>query len=703
MKPFSELTEQYLLDLDMPTINTNKKITYINMECAFDIETTSTTYNDEKVAFSYIWMLGLGLGNDIFYGRTWKDLLTTLQTVQRVLGLHDERRLVIYVHNLGYEFQFMRKYFTWTSVFAIDERKPIKALCSLGIEFRDSYILSGYSLENTAKNLTQFKVKKMVGDLDYSLIRTPKTPLTAVEMGYCENDIVVVLAYIKEQIMLSGCINRIPLTNTGRVRSYVRNNCYYDNTNHRKSSKGKYIRYRKVMNDLTLTPETYTQLKTCFMGGFTHSNPEHTNKVHRNVASIDLTSSYPSVMLAEKYPMSRPKELNVTSVDELEQYMGNYCIMFDIKLDNVVNTLGYESYISESKCRNLIGAVVNNGRVFEAESLTMTITDVDFNIISKVYKWEKIAIKNVYGFMKNYLPKPIVESILNLYQDKTTLKGVEGKEVEYLLSKGMLNSVYGMCVTDVVKDNSVYESNEWGVEAVDVVEKITEYNDSKNRFLYYAWGIWVTAYARRNLWTGILAMGSDYIYSDTDSIKTLNYEKHSKYVDWYNKNVHGKLLSMCDHYSLDPELLTPKTRDGIPKPMGVWEFEGNYDMFKTLGAKRYMVLENGKYQLTVAGLSKKNGMDYIIESNDNDAEKIFNAFNDQLYIPADKTGKMTHTYIDDEMKMAITDYLGNTEIVTSKSAIHLEACDFTLSISDQYKQFLRNLSKGYIYKGVKHV
>ena len=148
MKPFSELTEQYLLDLDMPTINTNKQITYINMECAFDIETTSTTYNDEKVAFAYIWMLGLGLGNDIFYGRNWKDLLTTLQLVQRVLGLHDERRLVIYVHNLGYEFQFMRKYFTWTSVFAVDERKPIKALCSLGIEFRDSYILSGYSLEN---------------------------------------------------------------------------------------------------------------------------------------------------------------------------------------------------------------------------------------------------------------------------------------------------------------------------------------------------------------------------------------------------------------------------------------------------------------------------------------------------------------------------------------------------------------------------
>ena len=101
------------------------------------------------------------------------------------------------------------------------------------------------------------------------------------------------------------------------------------------------------------------------------------------------------------------------------------------------------------------------------------------------------------------------------------MKGVQGKETEYLLSKGMLNSVYGMCVTDIVKDNAIYSDDDnWGFEKVDIDEEIQKYNDSKNRFLYYAWGIWVTAYARRNLWTGILAVGKDYIYSDTDSIKT---------------------------------------------------------------------------------------------------------------------------------------------------------------------------------------
>ena len=149
----------------------------------------------------------------------------------------------------------MRKYFEWLEVFAVDERKPIKAVCSYGIEFRDSYILSGYSLEKTAENLQKHKLEKKVGYLDYDKVRTYATKLDENELKYCEYDILIVNAYINEQIEQYGDITKVPLTNTGRVRDFVRNNCYYTNTNHRKSSKGKYIRYRKIMNDLTLTSD----------------------------------------------------------------------------------------------------------------------------------------------------------------------------------------------------------------------------------------------------------------------------------------------------------------------------------------------------------------------------------------------------------------------------------------------------------------
>ena len=684
-------------------INTNKKISFLNIPCALDIETTSTIINGEKFAFCYIWQFGIGL-NNVVYGRTLDELVYFLNDVSEWLDLSEQKRLLMYVHNLGYEFQFIRKYFQWSNVFAVDERKPVKAICDLGIEFRDSYILSGFSLANTAKNLTKHKIKKLIGDLDYSLIRHQNTPLSKDELSYCENDILIILAYIDEQISLYSDVTKIPLTNTGRVRTYVRNNCYYSDTNHRKSNKGKYLRYRKIMTDLTLDPRTYIQLKTSFMGGFTHSNPSYTGITLENVASIDLTSSYPSVMCAEKYPMSRPKKLDVKKFDDLKQYVNDYCIVMDIKLLGVKNTLGYESYISESKCRSVINPTIQNGRIFEADALEITLTDIDINIISQVYTWDKIGFQNVYGFRKAYLPKSIIESILNLYQDKTTLKGVEGKEVEYLLSKGMLNSIYGMSVTDIVKDNAVYsEDDNWGFEKVDLVEEINDYNESKNRFLYYAWGIWVTAYARRNLWTGILAVGEDYIYSDTDSIKCLNYSVHEKYVTAYNKNMIRKLEFMCKELDFNTKLLTPKTVKGESKPLGVWEFEGNYDKFKTLGAKRYLVKEGDKYSLTVAGLSKANGMEYIKEVCGNDENKIFDFFNDKMYIPSDKTGKMTHTYIDNEMTFTVTDYLGEAIKVNSLSSVHLGNCDFTLSISDQFNKFLENFAKGLIYTGTRYV
>ena len=708
MVDIKELNIEHLQSIKAPFIRTNKKanngenIEYLNIESAFDIETTSVKIQEVKAGYMYIWMWGIGCGNNVYYGRTWEEFINLCKLLQQAYDLSESKRVIIYVHNLGYEFQFMRKYFEWLEVFAVDERKPIKAVCSYGIEFRDSYILSGYSLEKTAENLQRHRLEKKVGYLDYNKVRTYETNLDENELAYCEHDILIVNAYINEQIEQYGDITKVPLTNTGRVRDFVRNNCYYTNTNHRKSSKGKYIRYRKIMNDLTLTSDEYIMLKHAFMGGFTHANANYAGKVLHGVTSVDFTSSYPSVMLSEKFPMSRGKKIEVKTIKQLEAYCKQYCLLFDVKFTNIRPKLFYENYISESKCYILKGAEINNGRVYSAEELATTITNVDYDIIKQCYEWDSISVQNVIRYHKNYLPKAIIESILKLYQDKTVLKGVEGKEVEYLLSKGMLNSVYGMCVTDIVKDNHTYE-NGWKVEPANIEEQIQNYNESKNRFLFYAWGVWVTAYARKNLWTGIVAVGDDYVYSDTDSLKLLNYEKHLRYFEWYNKTIMQKLENMCKYYKIDVKLLQPKTQKNEVKPLGVWDYEATYERFKTLGAKRYLTQKGEKLELTVAGLSKRNGIDYMIEVCEGDYEKVFKMFNDDLYIPAERTGKMTHTYIDDCLEFWIKDYQGNDSFIQAESGIHLENCEFTLNISKQYAEFLRNFMRGYIYKGVKYV
>lgn len=702
MEYYTNLTTEKIESLNLSTIKTPKKGEYFNIECALDIETTSTYISGVKFAFPYIWQFGIGLNNPVYYGRTFEELVEFLDFISTVLEITPERKLIIYVHNLGYEFQFMRKWFEWENVFSVAERKPIKAETKQGIEFKDSYILSGYSLANTAKNLTKYKVEKMVGDLDYSLIRHHKTPLNDKEMKYCENDILVILSYIKEQIELAGDISKIPLTNTGRVRKYVRDNCLYTSKSHKKTNKGKYFRYRKIMGDLTLEPEVYIQLKTAFMGGFTHSNPMYTNKTLKNVDSVDLTSSYPTVMLAEMFPMSRAREIKFNNLDELKKQFYKHNVLMDVKFTNIKNKIHFESYISESKCRNLKNPTEVNGRIYEADSLEMTITEIDFSIIENVYSWDEIQVKNVRAFVKNYLPKSIIESILKLYEDKTVLKDVEGYETEYLLSKGMLNSVYGMAVTDVVKEETTYINDKWNVELPDFEEHIEKYNKSKNRVLYYPWGVWVTAYARKNLWEAILNIGEDYIYSDTDSVKMLNYEKHKKYINNYNYRIMKKLEKMAKYYKLNPDLFRPKSQKGIEKPLGIWEHEGHYELFKTLGAKRYLLKCGDKLELTVAGLSKSNGIKHLKDNSENDLQ-LFDNFTNQLYVPACETGKMTHTYIDEELTSMITDYLGETEEVHSKSSIHLENCDFTLSTSRKFLDFLDNFTKGYIFKGDKNL
>lgn len=65
-------------------------------------------------------------------------------------------------------------------------------------------------------------------------------------------------------------------------------------------------------------------------------------------------------------------------------------------------------------------------------------------------------------------------------------------------------------------------------KGADVDSQLAGYNKNFNRFLYYGWGIWVTAH-RHNLFSAIYEFADDYVYSDTDSIKGINFDDHAEY------------------------------------------------------------------------------------------------------------------------------------------------------------------------------
>lgn len=696
-----KMIELSMNDVRKVTKRRHKKssIHYYDCPCAFDIETTSfIDANHEKASTMYVWMLGInGL---CMMGRTWDEFINVINTISGILELDDNNRIIVGVHNLGYEFQFIRHYFEWEKVFSVDIRKPVYAITTQGIEFRDTYILSGYKLETVGKNLHTYKVEKMVGDLDYTKIRNSKTKLSKKEIGYCINDIKVVMAYLQECIDTEGTIIKIPLTKTGYIRRYVKNACYGLDLQEKNYKKWDYM---TLIQNLTLDPEEYVMLKRAFCGGFTHASPFYSGKICNNVMSMDLTSSYPTQLCLPKFPMSKGEKHTVTSKKDFEESIKLYCCLFDIELENVQSKFMYDAYISRSRCIQCVNPIMSNGRVVSADRIVITITEQDYNIIKNVYTWDRIKIGKMIRYKRGYLPKDFVRSVLELYKSKTELKGLEGEDqngvpysVTYLSRKGMLNACFGMTVTDIVRNDIIYV-DDWSEESPDLNEEIEKYNTNRGRFLFYPWGVWTTACARTSVWSAIFNLKDDYIYSDTDSVKFMHPEKHMDYFEKYNRIITEQLKETCKHFGFPEDYVHPKNNKGKEKQLGIWDFDGMYKTFKTLGAKRYMLLyaddprngeSSGKYSLTVSGLNKKITLPYLLKKYGSD---IFNAFSDGLYIPDGYTGKNTHTYIDDVQSGYITDYQGNVARYHEYSSIHLGSSDYSLSISQEYINFLLNI------------
>lgn len=695
---------------DIPFVKSNRKIEYANVPCVIDIETSSFYENEEKRAIQYAWVLGIN--GKCIIGRYFAELKVLLDTIVDKLCLYSNRRIIFYVHNLAFEFQWFRKHFKWEKVFSVEERKPVYAITDNGIELRCSYLLSGYSLEKVGENLVKYKIEKMVGDLDYSKVRTPITPLTNKELGYILNDGLVVMAYIQEQIESHyNNITYLPLTKTGETRNYCRKNCFYQNSSHNKGVI-KFNKYHTLMKNLPVVDvDEYKQLKRAFHGGFTHANAIYVNSTQKNVASFDFTSSYPAVMISEKFPMMKGELIKLKDKEDFYNKLKLYCCLFDIEFFDIEASNTFDHPISISKCFICENYTNDNGRLVRAKRIKTTLTEQDFFTIKDFYTWSHMKITKFRIYRRNYLPRDFVLSVLNLYKKKTELKGVIGKEVEYNFAKQNVNSCYGMCVTDIFRDEIMYENDLWTTKEilsdeerdVEIQKALDKYNNSKRRFLCYQWGVWVTSFAQRNLYSGIKAFGNDYIYSDTDSLKVLNYKNHLEYINNYNTGIKIKIKKALFYNNIDLSYAHPRTIKGVEKWLGVWDFEGVYNKFKTLGAKRYMVMVDKPinygsekkpnmipYSLTVSGINKQIAIPYLYEKY---GDNIFEKFADGLYIPKGKTGKNTHTYIDEEISGICTDYLGKSYKYHELSAIHIEPCDYELSLTREFLDFIMEIQE----------
>ena len=435
-------------------------------------------------------------------------------------------------------------------------------------------MMSNCSLEKLA-DVYKLDVKKLVGNLDYSLMRNSKTELTEKELAYCENDCLVVYKYIEKELETYETMKGLPLTATGHVRKELKNKIEKD-----------YSYINKVRRSVNVDGHVYNLLIDAFAGGYTHANWIYADEVIKNVNSYDFTSSYPYVMLTEKYPASEFRKIGVTKIEQMKSC---FAYIVHVKFTNI-KCKYYNNFISQSKCKKIYKGRYDNGRVMGAEELEIVLTDVDLKFIFETYEFESYEFLECYYSIYDYLPKQFLEFILEKYINKTKFKNVEGKEVEYALEKAKFNSLYGMTVTNNIKDEVIFENdNGWSEKAISN-EKIQELLEKEKKlgFLSFSYGVWVTAYARYNLLSNLIKLDEYVIYADTDSLK-LRDGFDIEVINNYNKSVIEKIKKVSNELEIDINKFCPTDSKGIKHELGVFDHDGFYKEFITQRCKKICI------------------------------------------------------------------------------------------------------------------
>lgn len=621
------------------------------------LDTETTKLNDE-ILFITDWSFTIE-DYGCIYGHRVQDLITLISDLCDALGTSESARILIFVHNFSYDYMFLRNHLIeayGVPVWSI-ATKPHKYVCmqfANGIEFRDSYILTGRSLEKFCYDMGS-ETQKQTGAWDYDKFRTPASGRTDQEKFYACADTIALVQALRIFFHQHKCNpSTVEYTNTGFVRAAGLKASRSD-----KSWRPKFLK-------TALDYDVYMLLESAFHGGYTHANRYYISSILHDITSYDFTSSYPARMLYNKFPSGKWIKFTSCTFDDIIDMedtfaFTGYLFLSEVKLDKDCPM----PPIAKHKCKVLSNALVDNGRIISADYLVLPFTDPDLLMIRKYYTWGHCAVSNVYYTNKEYLPDWFCKMIMELFRNKTTEKGKD--DVLYMLSKGMLNSLYGMTVQKILRDDikEDFEDNAWKIDKTKSdreksEEALTAFYSNRKKFLPYQWGVWVTAYAQQELFK-LGELCGNWIYSDTDSVKGTSWDTEG--LKDYNDNVR-KTAKERGYGTIE--------YNGKEYTLGVAEFDGNYKEFVTLGSKRYCCRDDTGLHITVAGVPKIG-----VEELNNDIKN----FRQSMVFKNTNKKAASYIYNDGVQQIKI-----NEEVIEYGCSVRLDDVEYTLDQTVQYNK-----------------
>lgn len=597
---------------------------YVNLTATLDIETTNT----EEDGFAYSFALNIGGVNMVV--RYIEELEEVIDGLIDSWSLGGSDYLSIYIHNLGYEYQYMAQILNedWTIKNALytKARQALYLRFGNGIEFRDSLKLFQKSLAGATKGCRHPKLK---GDLDYSVYRTPDTPLTQQEFDYIANDVQGLYEAI-ERLKAEHDYNAatIPLTNTSMVIEEVNRHLHTGEV-------------QRAMRALALGKHELELAYHCMAGGDTHGTRWRASRTYENCNSYDLKSAHPSEQALWKFPAGEPFLLpEDVEEDELSTLIDEgYGWLGKVYLEDIqVRPECPNPTLSLSKTEAIEGLRgLDNGRVLGADAAFAYLDSNDYQRFREAYTYTDFCGVDILAFKLEYLPDEFREAVF----DKFRVKESAEDGPERVFAKVCVNTIFGACAQKTVRDEfdilfeEVMERSKIKWEdklAAMEDEAVIKTQQKKFPFL---WGLWTSSLSRLRLWELQKAVGWErLIYWDTDSVK---YEGPKlPVVDHYNQ----RIIDQC--IARDAVVVN---RKGKTVYIGVAEDEHptvdyGYRRFRFLHAKCYAAEawdgERYTIETTIAGVGKEQGKKALDGNIDTLA--------DGLYI-ADAGGQAL-TYVD---------------------------------------------------------
>lgn len=363
---------------------------------------------------------------------------------------------------------------TATSVYTLDLCMDDNVVC----RFWDTFYLEMGGLRAMGETCG---LPKAVGDWDYSLARTPETPLTEEELFYARRDVQVIPQYLQWLLRANhwltpdmlGC--RV-LTKTSLVRQMARREIGGRRVT---LQDGKKITLQRAY-EMTCNQEfpknyaAYALRKACFRGGLTFTSAKTASVVVDNVASLDVTSMHHAFIngrrLPVKFAVAPPEILQIACerivYTPLEDVLRNYSDPFRMGLhvaisftnlrlrvntcfadwgiaicprSKFVRTLQADTDYSNNeraktqensiRAHGYVDSAVNPtfayGKLYRADKCILHVNEIELWNVAQVYEFDEMHVLYGEATAKTIVPPDYVTLQSNmLFARKTDVKNL---------------------------------------------------------------------------------------------------------------------------------------------------------------------------------------------------------------------------------------------------------------------------------------